>query len=40
MLNNYFQHQAHIVDIECNFRCTDAGRQIKKILHPPAICFM
>ena len=23
MLNNYFQHQAHIVDIECNFRCPD-----------------
>jgi len=23
MLNNYFQHQAHIFDIECNFRCPD-----------------
>jgi Fe-S-cluster containining protein len=21
MLNNYFQHQAHIADVECNFRC-------------------
>jgi Fe-S-cluster containining protein len=23
MLNNYFQHQAHIADAECNFRCPD-----------------
>jgi hypothetical protein len=23
MLNNYFQHQSHIFDIECNFRCPD-----------------
>jgi hypothetical protein len=23
MLNSCFQHQAHIVDIECNFRCPD-----------------
>jgi len=23
MQNNYFQHQAHILDIECNFRCPD-----------------
>ena len=23
MVNNYFQHQAHIVGIECNFQCPD-----------------
>ena len=23
MLNNFFQHQAHIVDIECDCRCPD-----------------
>jgi Fe-S-cluster containining protein len=23
MLNNYFQHQSHIVDMDCDFRCPD-----------------
>jgi Fe-S-cluster containining protein len=23
MLNNYFQHQSHLVDIDCDFRCPD-----------------